>query len=55
MRIETLKSYGFTLSMVGKKIPELILTQNHDDRRRKVFVSDSSGGLCQLSLCETAA
>lgn len=60
MRIEALKNYWFTLFIVGEKkslSPELILTQkNHDDKRgERVFVSDSIGGLCQLSLHETAA
>lgn len=60
MRIETLKNYWFTLFIVEEKIslsPELILTQkNCDDKRgERVFISDSSGGLCQFSQHESAA
>lgn len=60
MRIETLKNYWFTLFIEREKkslSPELILTQKNRDYKRgeRVFVSDTSGGLCQLSRHETAA
>lgn len=60
MRIETSKNYWFTLFIVGEKIPESWVNFNSEEPwwwegRKRVFVSDSRGGLCQLSLHETVA